>query len=212
VARFSCLVVVVLLAIIAAGCGKTNATTTARTTTIEATPVEASASVYRVRSESMAPTFRLDANALVRPLKGKPELGEIVVFHPPVGAEQEQCGPAPHLQPVGGAACVEPVPDEATERFIKRIVAGPGNVISIVEGHVIRNGVREDEPYIKRCGAAPECNFTTPIRIPPGHWFVLGDNRGDSDDSRFWGPIPTSWIVGSAVHCVILNTTCEAAR
>ena len=43
----------------------------------------------------------------------------------------------------------------------------------------------------------PECNFPTPITIPAGEWFVIGDNRGESDDSRFWGPVPTSWIVGT---------------
>jgi signal peptidase I len=43
-----------------------------------------------------------------------------------------------------------------------------------------------------------ECNFLTPIKIPAGRWFMMGDNRGESDDSRFWGPVPTSWIIGGA--------------
>jgi signal peptidase I len=43
---------------------------------------------------------------------------------------------------------------------------------------------------------AAECNFPTPIKIPTGDWFMLGDNRSESDDSRFWGPVPASWIVG----------------
>jgi signal peptidase I len=82
--------------------------------------------------------------------------------------------------------------------FIKRIVAGPGDVISISEGHVIRNGRREPDSFIRGCGGAAECNFPTPIKIASGHWFLLGDNRGESDDSRFWGPVPTSWITGIA--------------
>ena len=45
---------------------------------------------------------------------------------------------------------------------------------------------------------SPECNFPTPIKIPAGHWFMMGDNRGESDDSRFWGPVPTGWIIGEA--------------
>ena len=71
---------------------------------------------------------------------------------------------------------------------------------SIVEGHVIRNGTREPDRYIRPCAnpKAPECNFPTPVKIPAGHWFMMGDNRGESDDSRFWGPVPTGWIVGGA--------------
>jgi signal peptidase I len=97
-----------------------------------------------------------------------------------------------------GQACDQPVNQESTTVFIKRIVADPGDRISIVDGHVIRNGKREADAYITPCGGAAECNFPTPIVIPPGHWFMMGDNRGDSDDSRFWGPVPTSWIIGEA--------------
>lgn len=57
--------------------------------------------------------------------------------------------------------------------------------------------VRESDPYIRSCGPAPECSFPDPIKIPAGYWFMMGDNRGASDDSRFWGPVPTAWIVGT---------------
>ena len=99
----------------------------------------------------------------------------------------------------GAAACAAPVPQEAGVNFIKRIVAGPGDVISISEGHVTRNGIREKDSYTRTCQPRdPRCNFPKPIRIPAGHWFMMGDNRGESDDSRFWGPVPTRWIVGGA--------------
>ncbi len=42
------------------------------------------------------------------------------------------------------------------------------------------------------------CNFPKPITIPPDHYFMMGDNRGASDDSRFWGPVPREWIIGKA--------------
>jgi len=156
---------------------------------------------YRIPSGSMEPTLAIGQRVLVNRIGSNfsdPHVGEIAVFHPPEGAREEQCGPVPHTVKLGGQACDAPVPKEASENFIKRVVAGPGDVISIREGHVIRNGKREQDGYIRECGASPECNFPIPIRIPAGHWFMMGDNRGESDDSRFWGPVPTSWIIGQA--------------
>ena len=80
--------------------------------------------------------------------------------------------------------------------FIKRVVAGPGDTITIINGHVIRNGVAETDLYILQCGDNPACTFRSPIKIPAGDYFMMGDNRGGSDDSRFWGPVPRAWIIG----------------
>jgi signal peptidase I len=154
---------------------------------------------YRIPSGSMEPTLEEGQRIVVDRIGThfeKPHVGEIMVFHPPKDAEEEGCGPVLHRVVYGGAACSAPVEEEASVNFVKRIVAGPGDTIFIKEGHVYRNGVREKDPYIRPCQGAEECNFPTPIKIPPGHWFMMGDNRGDSDDSRFWGPIPTSWIIG----------------
>jgi signal peptidase I len=162
---------------------------------------------YRIPSGSMEPTLSVGQRVLVNrigmSLNG-PHVGEIVVFHPPEGAEQSQCGSPKHPMT---AACDQPNPKEDTgTNFIKRVVAGPGDELYISEGHVFRkakgktNFERESDSYIKPC--APEvgvvCNLTTPIKVPPGHWFMMGDNRGESDDSRFWGPVPTGWIIGGA--------------
>ncbi len=162
---------------------------------------------YRIPSGSMEPTLEEGQRVLVNRIGmdfSEPHVGEIAVFHPPAVAEQQECGPTPREVRPGGAACSEPVPQESSVNFIKRIVAGPGDEIYVREGHVYRRAagksqfVAEKDSYIKACGSSSECNFPTPIRIPAGHWFMMGDNRGDSDDSRFWGPVPTSWIIGQA--------------
>lgn len=162
---------------------------------------------YRIPSGSMEPTLDVGQRVLVNRIGaalGEPSVGNITVFHPPNGADQEVCGPAPHVITPGGAACDSPVPSESSTNFIKRIVAGPGDEIYVREGHVYRKPAgktafeRESDSYIKPCVGVPECNFPTPIKIPPGHWFMMGDNRGESDDSRFWGPVPTGWIIGKA--------------
>jgi signal peptidase I len=158
---------------------------------------------YKIPSGSMEPTLKIGQRVLVNRLGmdfGKPHVGEIAVFHPPAEAEHEQCGPVARATiTYGGAACDRTNPQEDTSiNFIKRVVAGPGDTIYIKEGHVYRNGKREQDSYIAPCGAVQECNFPTPITIPAGHWFMMGDNRGQSDDSRFWGPVPTSWIIGDA--------------
>jgi signal peptidase I len=152
---------------------------------------------YRIPSGSMEPTLSIGQRVLVDRIGmhfGDPHVGEIVVFNPPLNATNEVCG----VPRVSGAACSQAEGKRSSTYFIKRIVGGPGDVISIREGHVIRNGKPEPDHYIRPCAGVSECNFPTPIKIPPGHWFMMGDNRGESDDSRFWGPVPTGWIVGGA--------------
>jgi signal peptidase I len=125
-----------------------------------------------------------------------PAIGDIVVFHPPAGADTgSECGvPHPSQQP-----CPRPTKAESSQTFIKRIVAGPGDTISVRDGHPVVNGVEKtNEPYTNPCGDGAACNLPKPITVPPGYYFMMGDNRGASDDSRFWGPIPQSWIIGKA--------------
>jgi len=157
---------------------------------------------YRIPSGSMEPTLHVGQRVLVNRIEMRftsPGVGDIVVFHPPAGAdngdEDQQCGdPNRPAQ----APCDRPTAKESSQNFIKRIVAGPGDTIAIVNGHVIRNGKRVKESYTAPCGGAPGCDLPQAIRVPPGHYFMMGDNRGDSDDSRFWGPVPKKWIIGSA--------------
>jgi signal peptidase I len=199
-------------ALLLAGCGTSSVHST--TTNIleppgarvgTAPPGLASSFVYRVPSGSMEPTVRIGANVNVT-RGAAPAVGAIVVFHPPEGAATQECGPKPHVIKPGAAACATPIPHEAMMEFIKRVVAGPGDEIYIREGHVYRKAsgshdfLREQDSYARACGRARECQFPVPIKIPAGSWFLMGDNRRESDDSRFWGPVPRSWIAGVAAH------------
>jgi signal peptidase I len=160
---------------------------------------------YEIPSQSMEPTLEVGQRVLVNRFIyhfEEPQIGDIVVFHPPAGADSSTaCGvTAKGRQPREvGEPCPKPVSEESGQTFIKRIVAVPGDTLSIEEGHPVVNGVeKKNEPYITPCGEAPACNLPKTITIPPGHYFMMGDNRGASDDSRFWGPIPRSWIIGEA--------------
>jgi len=153
---------------------------------------------YRIPSESMLPTLVVGQRVLVNRIGnrfGDPHIGDVTVFHPPSGAENaNECG----VQHDENQPCPAPTKTKAKVNFIKRIVAGPGDTLAIIDGHAILNGKRQNEPFILPCGGGEECNFPKPITIPPGHYFMMGDNRGASDDSRYWGPVPRDWIIGNA--------------
>jgi len=154
---------------------------------------------YRIPSGSMEPTLIIGQRILANRMINHPSVGDVVVFHPPAGADPDDAVCGNQDQGTGHSqACDKGTPSESSQTFIKRVVAGPGDTISIINGHVIRNGVREKDSYAYQCGTGPDCNFRTPIKIPPGDYFMMGDNRGESDDSRFWGPVPDSWIIGVA--------------
>jgi signal peptidase I len=167
---------------------------------------------YTVTSGSMEPTLQI-GERVAAAHSGSPAVGDIVVFHPPAGARAKDpvCGSG--FQGSGSSQpCDVPVAEESGSVFVKRVVAGPGDLIAIVDGHVIRNGVRESDPYIAPCGPDTACSFPKPVRVPVDEYYLLGDNRGVSDDSRFWGPVPAVWIIGTVVHCSLLDTVCHAAR
>ncbi len=152
---------------------------------------------YKIPSGSMIPTLSIGQRILANRLDTHPSLGDVVVFHPPIGADSERCGN--RRQGLNSSqACDQATPEDNSQTFIKRVVGLPGDRISILNGHVIRNGHMEKAPYAQPCTIPSVCIFRQTITIPPGHYFMMGDNRGDSDDSRFWGPIPQSWIIGVA--------------
>ena len=153
---------------------------------------------YRIPSPSMVPTLNPGQRVLVNRIGnnfGDPAVGDVTVFHPPAGAENGmECGG----QRQEDQPCPRPTGGKSDVNFIKRIVAGPGDRLAIVDGHVVLNGRRQSEPFTRPCGGGEGCNLPTPITIPPEHYFMMGDNRGASDDSRFWGPVPRDWIIGNA--------------
>ena len=93
----------------------------------------------------------------------------------------------------GEVIVFRPPPNENTD-YIKRIIAVPGDTVEIKGSVVYVNNTALDEPYIK----APTNDTLHPAKIPENEYFVLGDNRNNSNDSRDWGTVPRQNIVGKA--------------
>ena len=161
---------------------------------------------YRVPSESMSPTIKLgqtvnlDRGAALH-------VGDVVVFHPPTGAATGKCGTKQEADQV----CARPTSQMSSVLFIKRIVAGPGEGIAFLSGHTVRNGKLQKEPFATPCEDSA-CDLPRPAHVPDGMYFMVGDNRGASDDSRFWGPVPRAYILGRADHCKALYFACSPVR
>ncbi len=147
---------------------------------------------FYIPSGSMLPTLQIGDRIIVDKLSYRfhdPHRGDIVVFARP------------------------PLEDQAYSDLVKRVIGLPGETISSKNGTVYINGKRLVEPWLppgsqSATGALaggdshPEFDLPGPVKIPPGEYYVMGDNRQDSEDSRFFGPIPRSLIVGRAVAVV----------
>jgi signal peptidase I len=106
-----------------------------------------------------------------------------------------------------------PLEDHEYADLVKRVIGLPGETISSKNGAVYINGKKLNEPWLppgpdsytgalSGDDAHPQFDLPGPVKIPPGEYFVMGDNRTDSEDSRFFGPIPKSLIVGRAVAVI----------
>ncbi|HEV2815475.1 MAG TPA: signal peptidase I [Solirubrobacteraceae bacterium] len=165
---------------------------------------------YRIPSESMIPTLEIGDRITVNKEAyddEDPELQDIVVIRPPRGAVSggRLCG----VDVSEGELCPRPRGKPADVFFVQRIVAGPGDRLRVRRGRAIVDGKPLEEPYAQRCVVGVGCTPKGEITIPDDHWFMMGDNRGASDDSRFWGPVPRDQIVGRADDCRLLNLRCE---
>ena len=96
--------------------------------------------------------------------------------------------------------------------LVKRVIGLPGEYVSSKDGHIYINGKLLNEPWLPNSPSSytgalpddqhPQFNMPGPVKVPAGEFFVMGDNRTDSEDSRFFGPIQKSLIVGRAVAVV----------
>ena len=127
---------------------------------------------FFIPSESMVPTLRVGDRVLVNKFIYRftePQRGDIIVFESVEG---------------GG------------EDLIKRVVGVPGDKISVRRGKLLVNGEPQKEPYLSK--RFPDRSFSAPTTVPEDHVFVMGDNRANSRDSRFFGTVPEEKIEGEA--------------
>jgi signal peptidase I len=152
---------------------------------------------FRIPSESMVPTLEIGQRVLVDRVSyrfGDPDRGDIVVFKPPAGADSGACG----VQHSSDQPCPRETSERSDTTFIKRVVGLPGDRLKVIEGRVFIDGERQNEPFARLDPECVTCNLPREIALPKDHYFMMGDNRGASEDSRAWGPVPKKWIIGQA--------------
>ena len=88
-------------------------------------------------------------------------------------------------------------PGDQTKSYIKRVIAVPGDAVEIDSGTVFVNGQQLDEPYVPE--EYRDHMSMSPVHVPPDQFFVLGDHRSSSNDSRSWGTVHRRFIYGKAV-------------
>ena len=158
------------------------------------------AQAFYIPSGSMLPQLQLLDRVVVSKLAYRlhdPRRGDIVVFDNPRPTEAEKKDDDNvAVRFVRGIGEAVGVVQPSTDEFIKRVIALPGDTVEGRNKHVYVNGRLLREPYLPR---DVETNDFAPVTIPKGQLWVMGDNRGNSSDSRVFGPIRDSKVVGRAI-------------
>jgi signal peptidase I len=149
---------------------------------------------YRVEGLSMRPTLDQGQYVLVNKLvylRFDPRvMADLVPFFEIDGGRTVFTFHAPRR----GEIVIFQFPGDQSRDFVKRVVGVPGDRIEIRQGQLYVNGEGLEEAYITH----PDRGDTPEITVPPDAYYVLGDNRRASNDSRDWGPVPGDNLVGRA--------------
>ena len=148
------------------------------------------------------PTGSMENNLLI----GDHLLVNKFVFGPTIGAVDRALLPIRNIR--RGDVVVFKYPDEPDRDFIKRVIGLPGETLEMRAKKIYIDGKPLDEPYVHFLQPASDAQEITrfdmreqygPVTVPAGHYFVMGDNRDNSQDSRYWGFLPRSYIKGKAL-------------
>lgn len=154
---------------------------------------------FYIPSASMEPTLKVGDRVLVEKIStrfGEPGRGDIVVFEKDLGAPEAPSDRENVLEKIGDAFKeLFGFPTEGRQDFIKRVMAVGGDTIQGRDGVVFVNGEQVEESYLPEGVTTSEFG---PVDIPDNMIFVMGDNRGNSDDSRSFGPVSVDTVVGEA--------------
>ena len=147
---------------------------------------------FKVEGSSMNPTLEsgqhLIVNKLVYSQLDMDRLSRIIPFWQ---AETPNTRYAIH-PPKRGEVIVFHFPRDPSKDFVKRVIGLPGEEVEIQQGKVYINGQALTEPYLDRL----DTSRVGPMRLKEKEYFVLGDNRRSSNDSRIWGPVSETYVVG----------------
>lgn len=157
------------------------------------------AQVFYIPSASMEPQLHVNDRVVVSKLAyhlHPPRRGDIVVFAAPPGEQRAHSSSANPIgrtfQAIGRTLGVS----ESKTELIKRVIGLPGDTVQGRDGHVYIGGLLLTEPYLPPSAVTDDFG---PVTVPAGELWVMGDNRTNSSDSRVFGPIPVSTVVGRAV-------------